>query len=123
MKRHNSGKKAQASANATGSHTPPNLTQNCHPQQQITNYVPPPPAYPRSVSQFALTPTYIPSYGYHDYQNRNVSQLTLPPQPGTAIIPPPPPAPGSHSTNSAIDAHTGNVGQYFGAFGPAPPQM
>ena len=123
VKRHNAGKKAQASANATGSQTPPNLTQNGHPPQQITNYVPPPPVYPRSVSQFALTPTYIPSYGYHDYHNRNVSQLTLPPQPGTAMIPPPPPTPCSQTPHIASNAHTGNVGQYFGTFGPAPPQM
>ena len=63
---------------------------------------------------------YDNSYGYNDYHNRNANQFTLPPQPNVIMVPPPP-SQTTHSAN-AIDAHSGSVGQHFGAFGPPPPQ-
>ena len=63
------------------------------------------------------------SNGSHDYNNRNANQFNLPPRPSSTILPPLPPLPSPQPHHNAIDAHPGNVGQYFGPYGPAPPQM
>ena len=87
----------------------------------MVNYVPPPPSYPRSISQYAHTAP----YGYQHSANRSVNEFTLPPRPGAAVIPPPPPRSLPPHTDgvSALNAHSGDVGQYFGNFGPPHPQM
>ena len=91
------------------------------PQQQMVNYVPPPPNYPRSISQYANTNP----YGYQNLANRSVNEFTLPPRPGAAVIQPPPPRSLTPHPDgvSVINAHSGDVGQYFGNFGPPHPQM
>mmetsp|Transcript_24661 Transcript_24661/g.28405 ORF Transcript_24661/g.28405 Transcript_24661/m.28405 type:complete len:122 (-) Transcript_24661:238-603(-) len=45
----------------------------------------------------------------------------MPPWSGTAMIPPPPLFPPNQQKSdgvSAIDTHSGDIGQYFGTFGP-----
>ena len=53
------------------------------------------------------------------------TNLLCPPRPGAAVIQPPPPRSLTPHPDgvSVVNAHSGDVGQYFGNFGPPHPQM
>ena len=134
VKRHNVGKKVLSGTNTMGFQSPQYPAQNGHPQRQLTNYVPPPPPYTCFISQFSHAPMYTPFYRYPYYSDCYRDQFTLPLQLGTTMIPPQlpppqppsaplPPTPNSQSNISAIDEPSGDVGQYFGALRPMPPQL
>ena len=121
VKRHNAGKKAlQIAPNPEFQSHTHNARNTYHPPGQLTNYVPPPPAYPRSISNFCQAPSHDNFYGFNEHNYRNVNQFALPPHPSAIMVPPPPP--NIHSSNT-INANSGSVGQHFGAFGPTPPQL
>ena len=120
MKRHNAGRKVLSSAPNPGFQNITHNAQNDYPQGQLTAYVPPTSAYPRPISNFSYTPIYDSLYGYNAHNNCNVNQFVLPPQPRATMVPPPPP--NAHSVNT-INAHSGSIGQHFGAFGPTSPQL
>ena len=84
----------------------------------MVKYVPPPPPYPRSISQYSHTP----SYAFQNYDTCSVNSLMMPPRPGIVMIPPPPPITSNKQNSdgvSAINAYSGYVGQYFDTFGPS----
>ena len=121
VKRHNAGKKALQIAPNPEFQSPIHNARNTYqPPGQLTNYVPPPPAYPRSISNFYHAPSHDNFYGFNEHNSRNVNQFSLPPQPSAIMVPPPPP--NTHSANT-INANSGSVGQHFGNFGPTPPPL
>ena len=65
---------------------------------------------------------HTPSDAFQNYDTRSVNTLMMPPRPGTVMILPPPQNPPNQQNSdgaSAIDVHSGDVGQYLGTFGPS----